>query len=415
MKANGLQKLRDKLEQARDISVISDSCRDCYMIDTKNELINQALASLQADPCKRCGGNPRGVPAKGGGWTTCPDCKTEPEDCASCDKPMACAAAQKVGLKTSCFDDKQAGPGEILKEARALLKAGANEEQWEIATKLREVCDLVARQQLSKKAYDEYCVITAKLLQENNKEIIKLKSALAAKKVQSELRFNDWLIAKGQIRQINTDLAAKDKRIEDYKAALGKLARLGNEPMLGNSIGNVIARQSPNERQRGKMLTIKTAAIKRSDGIILAGRNHAFIIQHSPEGTCKGNSRQGFLTSEWKFVGRVEAGIIAFKAGQTKDDSLLFSEDITNDNPWAGEEINQLKSALVALKEFARHVIRIECWSLECQDGGDLQDLAEKLGLIKQHTATKADIDEESDIEVGDIIYKFADILKGGG
>ena len=57
MKANGLQKLRDKLEQARDISVISDSCRDCYMIDTKNELINQALASLQADPCKRCGGS----------------------------------------------------------------------------------------------------------------------------------------------------------------------------------------------------------------------------------------------------------------------------------------------------------------------------------------------------------------------
>lgn len=75
--------------------------------------------------------------------------------------------------------------------------------------------------------------------------------------------------------------------------------------------------------------------------------------------------------------------------------------------------ITELEAELAALKEFARHVIQIECWSLYEQDGGDLQDLAEKLGLIEQHTATVADVDEESDFEVGDIIYKFTDILKG--
>jgi len=96
------------------------------------------------------------------------------------------------------------------------------------------------------------------------------------------------------------------------------------------------------------METIVCAAIKRSDGIILAGRNHAFLINNSPKDTCKKNSQQGFLTSEGRFVSRSEAGDIAFKAGQTKDDSLLFSEDITKDNPWAGEVITSLRDKLKA-------------------------------------------------------------------
>ena len=47
------------------------------------------------------------------------------------------------------------------------------------------------------------------------------------------------------------------------------------------------------------------------------------------------------------------------------------------------------------LKEFAREVIKVECWSLLEQDGGSLQDLAEKLGLIEKH----------------DEIFKFSSIL----
>ncbi len=73
----------------------------------------------------------------------------------------------------------------------------------------------------------------------------------------------------------------------------------------------------------------------------------------------------------------------------------------------------QLQAENGKLKEFARYVIRVECWSYIDQDGGDIQELAEKLGLIQQHTAAKDDVDDESDFEVGDTIYKFSDILKG--
>ncbi len=68
---------------------------------------------------------------------------------------------------------------------------------------------------------------------------------------------------------------------------------------------------------------------------------------------------------------------------------------------------------LTALQKFARHVIRQECWGVYDElDGLEIQDLAEKLGLIAKHTATKEDIDEDSGYEVGDIIYKFTDVLK---
>lgn len=67
------------------------------------------------------------------------------------------------------------------------------------------------------------------------------------------------------------------------------------------------------------------------------------------------------------------------------------------------------------LKEFARRVIKIECWSIYEQDGCDIQELAERLGLIAKHTATEADVNPDyDDFEVGDIIYKFTEILKGG-
>ena len=290
MRANELQKLRDKLEQARDISVISDSCRDCYMIDTKNELINQALASLQADPCKRCGGSKQVWKCDKIGKAhpvgddcikiPCPDCNckkieltggkytlVDAEDYERVNKykwrldengraarnknnkegqrnikmhrfimntplgmctdhvnydtldnrksnlrictPAQSSAHRKAipntsskykgvtwrpnrnkwyaqikhnykGIHLGSYDteeeaaraydkkakeffgeyaelnfDCKAEPGEILKEARVLLKAGANEEQWAFATKLREVLVLIDRQQKELAAKDK--------------------------------------------------------------------------------------------------------------------------------------------------------------------------------------------------------------------------------------------------------------------
>ena len=67
---------------------------------------------------------------------------------------------------------------------------------------------------------------------------------------------------------------------------------------------------------------------------------------------------------------------------------------------------------LELLKEFARSVIRQECWEIEPLDGADIQELAERLELIMPCIATEADVDEESDYEVGDIIYKFSETLK---
>ena len=64
------------------------------------------------------------------------------------------------------------------------------------------------------------------------------------------------------------------------------------------------------------------------------------------------------------------------------------------------------------LVKFARKVIAAHCWEYDSMDGLDIQDLAEVSGLIEQHTATKDDVDEESDFEVGDPIYKFSEILK---
>ncbi len=58
------------------------------------------------------------------------------------------------------------------------------------------------------------------------------------------------------------------------------------------------------------------------------------------------------------------------------------------------------------LKQFAQEVIRAECWG-DPMDGFDIQTLAEELGLVEPFTATEADIDEESDYEVGDVMLRF--------
>ena len=77
-----------------------------------------------------------------------------------------------------------------------------------------------------------------------------------------------------------------------------------------------------------------------------------------------------------------------------------------NTRPFEDQQAEQIKK----LKEFARSVIRTECWAYP--NGGEIQDLAERLGLIKPHVATEADVDDYTDYEVGETIYKFTEILK---
>ena len=76
--------------------------------------------------------------------------------------------------------------------------------------------------------------------------------------------------------------------------------------------------------------------------------------------------------------------------------------------------VEKIKDENKQLKEFARKTIQAECWGCVPLDGFEIQDLAEKLGLIQEHGATESDVDEESDFEVGDIIYKFTDFMKDG-
>ncbi|MCK5611584.1 hypothetical protein KAR91_57465 [Candidatus Pacearchaeota archaeon] len=74
--------------------------------------------------------------------------------------------------------------------------------------------------------------------------------------------------------------------------------------------------------------------------------------------------------------------------------------------------IEDMQDEIGRLREFTQKIISDQCWGYEEMDGLDVQDLAEKLGFIAAHTATAEDVDEESDYEVGDIMYKFTDMLK---
>jgi hypothetical protein len=64
------------------------------------------------------------------------------------------------------------------------------------------------------------------------------------------------------------------------------------------------------------------------------------------------------------------------------------------------------------LKQFARYVIRQECWSIFSQDGFDLQKLADELGLIISHPATEDDVSGGRAEEIGDPVYEFSKKLK---
>jgi len=76
-------------------------------------------------------------------------------------------------------------------------------------------------------------------------------------------------------------------------------------------------------------------------------------------------------------------------------------------------KLEKLRTENERLKKFARQIIEQECWRGWRLDGGEIQELAEKLGLIVPHIVTKEDV-EFDDYEVGDTIYKFSETLTQG-
>ncbi len=102
---------------------------------------------------------------------------------------------------------------------------------------------------------------------------------------------------------------------------------------------------------------IKLAAMKRKvDDEVFTGRNHSEIILTRPKGDLCG-AEQGFITDTNRFVGRSEAGEIAFFAEQIDEPTnQLFSEDITGDWPWAKEVIADLQAENARLREENRWI-----------------------------------------------------------
>jgi hypothetical protein len=81
---------------------------------------------------------------------------------------------------------------------------------------------------------------------------------------------------------------------------------------------------------------------------------------------------------------------------------------------WEIFDYRRIQSANEKLKEFARKVISWECWEWGDLDAGSVQDLAEKLGLIKPAIATAEDVGdpEFAYFDIGDTIYRFTEALK---
>jgi len=81
------------------------------------------------------------------------------------------------------------------------------------------------------------------------------------------------------------------------------------------------------------MERIKSAAIKMCDGLIIEGINHSQCFRKSKEmGRKEPSAKQGFLTTEGRFINRKEALIIAGFANQIvykhNPKDILLSEDL---------------------------------------------------------------------------------------
>ena len=77
-----------------------------------------------------------------------------------------------------------------------------------------------------------------------------------------------------------------------------------------------------------KKIKILHASIKYKEDIYI-GRDHGEAYLKLPKENIGKGIIQGFVTSENKFVGRVEASKIAYEAGQTMEDrKYLISEEL---------------------------------------------------------------------------------------
>jgi hypothetical protein len=87
-----------------------------------------------------------------------------------------------------------------------------------------------------------------------------------------------------------------------------------------------------------------------------------------------------------------------------KDSGVTASEHGSSPALRAQEEV---------LRDFCRKVIQEYCWGYSSNeaDGGDIQDMAEKLGLIVPAIATAEDAEHMDCVDAGDTIYRFADWL----
>lgn len=105
------------------------------------------------------------------------------------------------------------------------------------------------------------------------------------------------------------------------------------------------------------------------------------------------------ITAANKENKRLEGIIVRFKAGCKITGKGPVDKDC--------EAVRLANEENKRLKEFTRHVINVECWSV---DGADIQEKAEELGLIITHTVTEEEAD--GDFGVGERKFKFSDILK---
>lgn len=80
------------------------------------------------------------------------------------------------------------------------------------------------------------------------------------------------------------------------------------------------------------MTTIERVAIEFSDvtlSLPKPNRHHHLVEWHAQMGGKGSGMRQGFITSDGKFVNRIEAAKIAFASGQIdRPKRYLFSEDL---------------------------------------------------------------------------------------
>ena len=78
----------------------------------------------------------------------------------------------------------------------------------------------------------------------------------------------------------------------------------------------------------------------------------------------------------------------------------------------------KLQAENAKLKAFIREFVSVECWGYIPEvDGGDVQEVAEKMGIIVPVKATQQqtdDLNEEHgiDLEEGDVIYNWSDLMK---